>query len=481
MAMLDNVIEDVGSRFGLGPQAGLLLREVVQLITGSPGGIGGFIEKFRAAGLGPQVASWLGRADGTALTGPQVEAALGGPVLGGIASRLGLGGGVVGTAIGYLLPKVIGQMTPGGAVPAGIPSWVSGFLGQPQITTAQAAIHPTAIPQATTTTTRRVEQVAPRALHVIPDDTTHIGRWLIPVLAGLGVLGLLWYLLSGVSPPTPVTTATAPAVPPPPVAAPSLPARLALSNDDGVITYSGAVHDEATRSSIIDSLRGVFGATKVKGDIAIDANAGPAPWLVNLRTALEYLKAPGVQAVFDGNSLKIGGLIGDTDRDGIINALRSTFGTGLVFGALSDKVGDLVSDTTKKTVAALSGLRSGFTGTDLLAILNQSIINFPTNSAEIPAISKTLLQQAAGAIKQLPSSTVIEIGGYTDNTGDPAANLQLSQQRADAVRAALVQAGVDPSMLVAKGYGNANPVAGNDTLEGRMRNRRIEYRMVKPA
>ncbi len=131
MAMLDNVIEDVGSRFGLGPKAGLLLREVIQLITGSPGGIGGFIDKFRAAGLGSQAASWLGRTDGTALTGAQVETALGGSVLGGIASRLGLAGGIAGTAIGYLLPKVIGQMTPGGAVPSGIPSWVSGFLGQP--------------------------------------------------------------------------------------------------------------------------------------------------------------------------------------------------------------------------------------------------------------------------------------------------------------------------------------------------------------
>ena len=76
---------------------------------------------------------------------------------------------------------------------------------------------------------------------------------------------------------------------------------------------------------------------------------------------------------------------------------------------------------------------------------------------------------------------MIEIGGYTDNTGDPAANLQLSQQRAEAVRAALVAAGVDPSMLVAKGYGSASPVAGNDTLEGRFRNRRIEYRTVKPT
>jgi outer membrane protein OmpA-like peptidoglycan-associated protein len=315
------------------------------------------------------------------------------------------------------------------------------------------------------------------AMQVIP-DTHHLGRWLIPVLAGLG---LLWYLLSGVSPTQVATTTTAPAVQmPPPAPVPSVPAHLTLSNDDGAITYSGAVHDEATRTSIIDSLKGVFGAAKVKGDITVDANAGPAPWLVNLRTAFENLKTPGVQAVFDGNSLKIGGLIGDADRDGIISSLRSVFGTGLVFGALTDRVGDLVSDTTKKTVAALSALHPGFAATDLLNILNQSIINFPTNSADIPAISKTLLQ-AAVAIKQLPAGTVIEIGGYTDNTGDPAANLQLSQQRADAVRAALVQAGDDPSMLVAKGYGSAKPVAGNDTLEGRLRNRRIEYRIVKAA
>src|SRR5262249_41657703 len=71
--------------------------------------------------------------------------------------------------------------------------------------------------------------------------------------------------------------------------------------------------------------------------------------------------------------------------------------------------------------------------------------------------------------------------GYTDNTGDPAANVQLSQQRADAVRAALVSAGVDPSMLVAKGYGSANPAASNDTAEGKFRNRRLADRVVKPA
>ena len=463
MALLDSVIEDVGSRFGLGPKAGQLLREVVQMITGSPGGIGGFIEKFRSAGLGSQVASWLGRTDGAVLTGPQVEQALGSSVLGGVANRLGLAGGVAGMAIGYLLPKVIGQITPGGVIPSGIPAAFSSYM---QTTPVQ-------------TTTHRVEQVAPRAISVV-HDAPHLGRWLIPLLAGLGILGLFWYLLSGNQPAPVVATAPAPtALPPAPI--PSIPAHLALTNDDGIITYSGVVHDESTRTSIMDALKGVFGADRVKGDITINANAGPAPWLVDLRTTMEHLKTSGVQAVFDGNSLKVGGLISDADRDGIISALRAALPAGLAFGALTDRVANLVSDVTNKTETALAALHPGFTTADLLNILNQSIINFPTNSAEIPAAGKTMLQHASAAFKQLPSGTVVEIAGYTDNTGDPAANVQLSQQRADAVRAALVSSGVDPSMLVAKGYGSANPAASNDTAEGKFRNRRIEYRVVKPA
>jgi outer membrane protein OmpA-like peptidoglycan-associated protein/uncharacterized protein YidB (DUF937 family) len=465
MAAIDSAVDDLASRFGLGAKAGQLVQEVVNLITGTPGGIGGFLDKFRSAGLGTEVTSWLGSANGTALAGPAVERALGGGALGGIANRLGLGSGVVATAIGYLLPRLIGQITPGGLVPPGIPASLSGYLRGSPIQT----------------TTQRVEQIAPRAINVL-HDAPHLGRWLIPALVALGVLGLFWYLLSGnqqapvvaTAPPVPVAQ-----LPPPPI--PSVPAHLALSNDDGIITYSGTVHDESTRTAIMDALKGVYGADRVRGDITINANAGPAPWLVDLRTALENLKTPGVQAVFDGNSLNVGGLIGASDRDGIIASLRQALPTGLVFGALTDRVGNLVAEVTNKTETALSGLRPGFATTDLLNILNQSIINFPTNSAEIPAAGKALLQKAAAAFKQLPAGTVVEIAGYTDNTGDPAANVQLSQQRAESVRAALVQAGVDPGMLVAKGYGSASPIAGNDTLEGRFRNRRIEYRVVKPT
>jgi OmpA-OmpF porin, OOP family len=90
-------------------------------------------------------------------------------------------------------------------------------------------------------------------------------------------------------------------------------------------------------------------------------------------------------------------------------------------------------------------------------------------------MSLDLLREAAVPLKQLPSGSMVEIGGYTDNTGDASSNLQLSQRRAEAVRDALIKAGVNPGKLVAKGFGSVNPVASNDTPDGRFQNRRIEY------
>ena len=185
MAMIDDAINDIAGRFGLGAKAGQLVNEVVNLMTGTPGGIGGFIDKFRSAGLGTEVASWLGNADGATLTGPAVERVLGSAPLSGIANRLGLGTGVVATAIGALLPKLIGQITPGGVIPSGTPAGLAGYLRGAPIQT----------------TTRRVEKIVPRAI----DDAPHLGRWLIPALVALGVLGLFWSWLAlyQLAPPPP--------------------------------------------------------------------------------------------------------------------------------------------------------------------------------------------------------------------------------------------------------------------------------------
>jgi len=129
----------------------------------------------------------------------------------------------------------------------------------------------------------------------------------------------------------------------------------------------------------------------------------------------------------------------------------------------------------QRASAALAALKPGYTARDLITALNLNVINFASGSAQIPPDSIDYLDHAAVAIKAGPAGTVLEIGGHTDNTGDSAANMALSQQRADAVRNYLVQQGVPSSMLVAKGYGDTHPVATNDTDEGKFRNRRIEF------
>jgi outer membrane protein OmpA-like peptidoglycan-associated protein len=72
-----------------------------------------------------------------------------------------------------------------------------------------------------------------------------------------------------------------------------------------------------------------------------------------------------------------------------------------------------------------------------------------------------------------------EIEGHTDNSGEPAHNLTLSQQRADAVRKQLINMGTDATRLISKGFGDAKPMADNNTFDGKANNRRVEFITVK--
>ena len=106
-------------------------------------------------------------------------------------------------------------------------------------------------------------------------------------------------------------------------------------------------------------------------------------------------------------------------------------------------------------------------------------ITFATGSATIDREkSKDQLSNITEILKSYESMT-IKIGGYTDNTGNPDANLTLSAARANAVKKALVDAGIDGSRIATEGYGIAHPVATNDTPEGRAQNRRIAVNVTK--
>jgi K(+)-stimulated pyrophosphate-energized sodium pump len=91
--------------------------------------------------------------------------------------------------------------------------------------------------------------------------------------------------------------------------------------------------------------------------------------------------------------------------------------------------------------------------------------------------SKEQLSNVAAILKAYPAAAV-KIGGYTDTTGDSAANRRLSKMRAEAVRDELRAMGIDASRLTAEGNGDQHAVADNNTAAGRMQNRRVAIRVT---
>jgi outer membrane protein OmpA-like peptidoglycan-associated protein len=111
------------------------------------------------------------------------------------------------------------------------------------------------------------------------------------------------------------------------------------------------------------------------------------------------------------------------------------------------------------------------------AIILEGVV-FQSGKAVISPESEQILSSALITLTDNPGLAV-EIRGFTDNVGSAKKNLQLSQSRAEAVKAWLVKNGVSSKRITAKGYGDRNPVASNKTAEGRVKNRRIEFLRTK--
>lgn len=115
-------------------------------------------------------------------------------------------------------------------------------------------------------------------------------------------------------------------------------------------------------------------------------------------------------------------------------------------------------------------------------VLNQSLqnINFEYKSSALTAESKVILNSIVESMKSYSTASV-ELGAHTDSIGSDRYNLKLSQQRAQSTMDYLISQGISPSRLSAQGYGEMNPIASNDTDEGRALNRRVEIRVTDPG
>jgi outer membrane protein OmpA-like peptidoglycan-associated protein len=111
--------------------------------------------------------------------------------------------------------------------------------------------------------------------------------------------------------------------------------------------------------------------------------------------------------------------------------------------------------------------------TDRGLVLTLGDVLFDSGRAELKAGAFRTVDRLATFMRDHPERS-LEVEGYTDSVGSDALNMTLSQRRADAVRAALLERGVEGSRITTSGLGKASPVASNDTAEGRQRNRRVE-------
>lgn len=105
-------------------------------------------------------------------------------------------------------------------------------------------------------------------------------------------------------------------------------------------------------------------------------------------------------------------------------------------------------------------------------------VSFETDEAELKAAALRRLYPLVTYLNEHPNREVI-IEGHTDSTGSASYNQKLSQQRADAVREFLISNGIAPDRIITRGYGQAYPVASNETAGGRQENRRVEVIVLR--
>ena len=140
-------------------------------------------------------------------------------------------------------------------------------------------------------------------------------------------------------------------------------------------------------------------------------------------------------------------------------------------------VGAATANPSVPATGLTAGIRTAQSGID--SAIASRTIGFAKNSDSLSDEGRAVVDDVAAAIvKQTDQTLVIQIAGYTDDRGSEGGNLELSQRRADTVRAELVAKGVVAGRISARGFGEADPVALNDTDDNRAKNRRIQITVV---
>lgn len=227
----------------------------------------------------------------------------------------------------------------------------------------------------------------------------------------------------------------------------------------GKVVVAGTVPDEATRVAILSRVRELYGADRVVDQLSLGSVVAPPSWAQHV----QRLISPSLKQVSHGQ-LSVQGQTVDLRGEVNNEALRQQ--------VVSD-----VAQALNPTYSVRNGLRVAVREQAVVdQALAQRIVEFEAGSAVLRPEGLKLLDEMVVALAQLQGKR-IEVIGHTDALGHRPGNISLSLARAQAVKAYLVAKGLPAERLHTSGMGPDQPVASNDTEEGRARNRRIEFRV----
>lgn len=169
----------------------------------------------------------------------------------------------------------------------------------------------------------------------------------------------------------------------------------------------------------------------------------------------------------------IGGILGNNIGKGGNGALGAVLG-GVIGGVAGGVIGNKMDKQAREIQTALPGAQVERVGEGIRLVLGENAVRFDTNKSTLTATAKANLDKLVPVFNQYPD-TNIQIYGYTDSTGSAEYNLKLSEQRAASVKTYLGTKGIGATRFTTTGLGIADPIATNETPEGRSQNRRVEF------
>ncbi len=277
---------------------------------------------------------------------------------------------------------------------------------------------------------------------------------------------------------------------------------------DGAVVLDGVAPGEAERNAVFAAATEAFGVDTVSGTPDLAAGVPAGDWVSAVTTGFESLAAldQGEVEIVD-STINLTGTAPDQPTADNIAIIAAGLSEGYDWNdevsiptppgpadestpqepqatatdPASDSELDGADETTGTTLSTPTILETCDERT--ASILASDKITFLTSRAELDADAQDIIEDLAAVARDCLGENRfrLEIGGHTDSNASDTLNQALSDARANAVRDALIEQGVDSDALTAVGYGEREPIADNATSEGRSANRRITFEWLPPV